>query len=329
LHRLKNQSNRRLSNRTALGIGLMIFGLTFYCLSDAVIKDLISTYGVCQAILLRASTRAISLLIAIYAEGDVRKIFYSERFACHMIRLAVNLFYTFSFIFALSLASLTTIYAFSYTSPLFMMLLSSLMLKEKIAIRQWLAVGIGFIGVMIAIDFGSSKMEFAALLVLFGAFMGALNKILMRRLATTEHSLTIAIYPNFVMIAVMLILQYFCSLFPNDLPIQCVLIWKPMPWAHWGLFSVIGVLTAAAQYAIAQSLRFAQTSVLASLEYFTLLWVIILDCVLWKKPPQVEILFGVALIIGSNLLNLSGNNSRSNTQTISLTREKPARSRAG
>lgn len=297
-------SDRKLQNRAVLGVGLMILGLALYPLSDAFIKHLMGTYSVCQVTLLRAFTRLVSLFIATYFQGGPRRVLRSKHSASHFIRLGVNLIYTFCFMFAFSLASLTTIYTFSYTSPFFMIVLGSLMLKEKVPRERWIAVGIGLIGVIIAMRPGSSVIESAAILVLFGTFLGALNKILMRRLAATEHSLAIAIYPNLVMIAAMLILGIVSYIMPNWLSPQFTLVWKPMPWTHWGLFAIVGTLTAGAQYAIAQSLRFAQASTLAPIDYSTFFWVVALDFTWWNKSPDVYTLIGAVIIVGSNLFIL-------------------------
>ena len=294
-------ADRMLHNRALLGVGLMILGLALYPLSDAFIKHLMGTYSVCQATLLRAVTRLVPLFMATYFHGGPRKVLYSARPSTHVTRLTVNLVYTFSFMFAFSLASLTTIYTFSYTSPFFMIVLGAVMLKEKVTRERWIAVGIGLIGVVIAMRPGSSVLESAAFLVLFGTFLGALNKILMRRLAATEHSLAIAIYPNVVMIAAMAILAILSAYTPHLLSSHFTLVWKPMPWSHWGLFAIVGALTAGAQYAIAQSLRFAQASILAPIDYSTFFWVVALDFTWWNKAPDSYTLIGAAVIVGSNL----------------------------
>jgi drug/metabolite transporter (DMT)-like permease len=300
----ETSTSRRLQNRAVLGVILMILGLALYPLSDAFIKHLMGTYSVCQVTFLRAFTRLVPLFIATYFQGGPRKVLYSKEPKSHIIRLSVNLVYTFCFMFAFSLASLTTIYTFSYTSPFFMIVLGSLMLKEKVTRERWIAVGVGLMGVIIAMRPGSSVIETAAILVLFGTFLGALNKILMRRLAATEHSLAIAIYPNLVMIVAMLILGIISLTNTNFLSPQFTFIWKSMPWTHWGLFALVGTLTAGAQYAIAQSLRFAQASILAPIDYSTFFWVVALDFTWWNKAPDIYNLIGATVIVGSNLFIL-------------------------
>ena len=280
--------SRQLQNKTLLGVVLMIVGLALYPLSDAFVKHLMGVYSVPQATFLRAFTRLIPLLIASFFQGGLIHVLSTKRPSSHLIRLGVNLAYTLAFMYSMKAGFLTLVYTISYTSPFFMILLSAILLKEKVSFEKWFALAIGMVGAVIAMQPGTNLFESIALLVLAGTFLGALNKILMRRLAATEHSLAIAIYPNVVMILVML----------------PFLNWQPMPWEHWGLFAIVGVITAAGQYAIAQALRFAQASTLAPIDYSTFFWVVALDYFWWQKTLDFSTLIGAAVIVGSNLFIL-------------------------
>jgi drug/metabolite transporter (DMT)-like permease len=282
--------DRKLQNRAALGVFLMILGLALYPLSDAFVKHLMGTYSVHQTTFLRAITRIVPLLVAMFFQGGPRKVLSTDHPFRHVVRLLVNLAYTYAFMYAFSMGSLTVIYTLSYTSPFFMIILSAIMLKETIGKEKWLAVAIGMVGVVIAMRPGTNMFQIASLLVLFGTFLGALNKILMRKLASTEHSLAIAIYPNIVMI----------------LATTPFLIgaWKAMPLEHWGLFAIVGALTAGGQYAIAQALRFTQASVLAPIDYSTFFWVVSLDLFWWHRSPDSFTIAGAAIIVGSNFFIL-------------------------
>lgn len=293
---LEIDTKRQLQNRAVFGICLMIVGLALYPLSDAFIKHLMGTYSVPQTSFLRAITRLPPLLIMMFFQGGIRKVLGTRHPKKHLIRLSINLIYTLSFMYAFSLASLTTTYTISYTSSLFMIILSALILKESVTWDRWAAVGMGLVGVIIAMRPWAGVFELAALVVLFGTFLGALNKIFMRKLAETEHSLAIAIYPNLVMIIGML-----PFLFTDIVPWKGWGPWKAMPWEHWGLFAIVGVITAAGQYAIAQSLRFAQGSALAPIDYSTYFWVVAFDAFWWHKTPDIYMVIGAAVIVGSNL----------------------------
>lgn len=281
---------RKHHNRAPIGVLMMLGGLALYVLSDAFLKKLMGTYSVPQTTFLRAVTRLVPLMIVVFMQGGIREIFYTQHPKKHAARLSVNLAYTYCFMWAFSEASLTTIYTLAYTSSFFMILLSALILKEKVSMEKWIAMSIGMVGVLIAMKPGSSVIETAAIVVLIGTFLGSLNKILMRQLAATEHSLAIAVYPNVTMILIT---------FPF-----LINVWQPLSWHDWGFFAIVGVITAAGQYLIAHALRFAQGSTLASMDYSTIFWVVALDYLWWDQTPEKHKLIGAAVIVGSNLFIL-------------------------
>lgn len=278
---------RKWGHKPFLGIGLMLIGIAFYAFSDAFVKYLLGTYHVHQTTFLRAFSRLIPLTVLLFLQGGIRHVLWTNQKARHCVRLAVNLAYTYAFMLSFSLSSLTVVYTISYTSSFFMVLLGTLFLKEKVSKEKWLAVGIGMIGVLIALRPGLDVFEKGALIVLVGTWLGSLNKVLMRKLTETEHTLAIAIYPNILMI---LVAGPF--LFSN---------WTAMPWQDVGLFGAVGLLTATGQYCVAQALRFAKASTLAPIDYSSFIWVISLDLLYWGELPSIFTLIGVVIIISSNL----------------------------
>src|SRR5882672_1531701 len=102
--------NRTLQNRAVLGVFLMILALGLYPLSDAFVKHLMGTYSVPQISFLRAITRLVPLFIATLFQGGPISILASRHPSRHIFRLAVNLAYTYAFMFAFSQGSLTIVY---------------------------------------------------------------------------------------------------------------------------------------------------------------------------------------------------------------------------
>jgi drug/metabolite transporter (DMT)-like permease len=295
-------SSRQLQSKAVLGVILMIAGLSLYPLSDAFVKHLMGTYSVHQATFLRAVARLIPLVIATFFQGGPLKVLRTQHPWLHTFRLSINVTYTLAFMYAVSLGSLTVIYTLGYTSPLFMIILSALFLKERITMDRWLAVILGMVGVAVAMNPGTNLFEWVSVVVLCGTFLGALNKILMRQLAKTEHSLAIAIYPNIVMI---------CATLPLLLN-----GWHPMPLNHWLLFGFVGAITALGQYAIAQALRFAPASTLAPIDYSTFFWVVSLDFLWWERTPSISTFLGACIIVGSNLFVLQRTRKEESQKTL-------------
>lgn len=270
-----------------LGIGLMLLGIAFYAFSDAFVKHLMGTYSVPQTAFLRALFRLLPLTVLLFLQGGIRQVLSTDQKARHCIRLIVNLAYTYAFMLSFSLNSLTVVYTISYTSSFFMVFLGIIFLKEKVSKEKWIAVGIGMIGVLIALKPGLNLFEKGGLIILTGTALGALNKILMKKLTETENTLSIAIYPNLLMILVSapFLFKY----------------WTPMPWRDLAFFSIVGLLTASGQYAVVQALRFAKASTLAPIDYSSFLWVISLDLLYWGHLPNLFTCIGMVIIISSNL----------------------------
>lgn len=286
---MKEQTQTHLAHdRPSLGILLMLIGLALYTFSDALIKALLGNggYSVQQVTILRSGIRALLLFATICTHANPVQLLKTKQLKLFALRLAISLTYTYIFMYAFSVTNLTNIYTLSYTSALFMTILGALLLSESVSFKRWLAVCSGMVGVLIAIHPDSSSFDMASLIVLMGTFLGALNKILMRKLSTTDHSLTIALYPNILMVFVTVPFLW------GD--------WQPMPWAHWGLFATVGLLSAGGQYAIAQALRYAQVSILAPADYSTLFWTILIDYIWWRLPGPMT-LTGAVIIIASNL----------------------------
>jgi drug/metabolite transporter (DMT)-like permease len=168
-----------------------------------------------------------------------------------------------------------------------MIILGSLILKEKVSKEKWIAVFLGMIGICIALQPSLSLFQAGGWIVLVGTWLGALNKVYMRRLAKTEHTLAITLYPNILMLIVSA-----PFLFSK---------WIPLPWHDIALFSLVGVLTAAGQYAVAQALRYAKASSLAPIDYSSFLWVILLDFSCFNLIPHFYTLIGIFVIITSNI----------------------------
>lgn len=284
--------SRSLQDKPSLGIFLQLFGIALYPISDALVKAFMEIYSVPQATFLRALVRILPLLVLVFFQGGFKHVFSPEQSKLHIVRLLINVGSTFCFMYAFSLTSLTTVYTFGYTTPIFILILSIFLLKESLKLRQWLTIAIGLITVILGIRPGSGVFEIAALLVLLASFLAALNKVLMRRLASTEHSLAIAIYPNIV---IMLIASPFLFLAEH---------WEPLPWSHWGIFALVGAITAIGQYAIAQALRFAKASILAPADYSSFFWAVFIDLLWWNKTPDKYTLLSAAIIMISSFFLL-------------------------
>lgn len=279
-------ASRTWQDRAIWGIWIMIVGQLLHVTGGVFEKMLLGIYPLSQTILIRTLLRLLPLCIVLLKQKEMKVILSIEQPICHLLRIAAYVLYNCIMLYALSVISLTKSCAIQYVTPFFTILLSAWILKEKIGVHKWIAIGAATLGVLLAIrPFGNFDVIF--LLILFGSLVGSLNKILIRRLTATEHSLSIALYGN-IALALVLIPTLFIK-------------WNPVSWHDLGWFAIASCLTATGQYATVQSLRFTQASTLAPFDYTSIIWAGFFDFFIWGVIPTFYLILGTTIIICSNL----------------------------
>ena len=279
-------SSRTWQDRATLGICVIIMGQFFHVTGGIFEKMLLGVYPVPQMTFIRSLLRLVFLATILIKQKEIKAVLSVKQPLCNLLRIFTYVAYNYCMLYALSLASLTASCSLLYATPFFTLILSAWVLKEKISKHKWIALSIASIGVGIAIR-SNSGFEWVFFVILFGALIGSLNRILIRKLVATEHSLTIAITGN---AALALVLVPF--ILTN---------WHPVSWSDLGFFAIASFLTAMGQYATVQALRFAQASTLAPFDYTTIVWASLFDFFIWDVIPSSYFVIGIIIIVGSNL----------------------------
>jgi drug/metabolite transporter (DMT)-like permease len=279
-------SSRTWQDRAALGIYVFVMGQFLHVTGGIFEKMLLGVYPVPQMTFIRSLLRLVLLAAMLLRQKEIKAVLSIQQPLYSFFRILTYIAYNYCMLYALSLASLTASCSLLYATPFFTLLLSALVLKEKIGKHKWIALTIASIGVSIAIR-QNSGFEWVFIVILFGALIGSLNKILIRKLVATEHSLTIAISGN---AALALVLVPFI-----------LMNWQVVSWYDLGLFTIAGFLTAIGQYATVQALRFAQASTLAPFDYTSIIWASLFDFFIWDVTPSSHFVLGVIIIVVSNL----------------------------
>lgn len=185
----------------------------------------------------------------------------------------------------LPLADATTI---SFTVPIFATLFAALVLREKVGIRRWSAILIGFIGVLIVIQPGGTLIPaFGATVALIGALVTASVTLVIRMLGRTETSIVTIFWFSVYTLPALAICAY---IYGGGHDVQT-----------WGYLLGIGIFGALGQLTITQSLRFAPVSTIVPMDYTALLWATIFGILIFNQFPGLSIWIGAPIIIGSGL----------------------------
>lgn len=232
---------------------------------------------------------ALGLLTPYMMLTKPRSVFKTRRFKTQLYRAMVGnigigfVFWTYAL---LPMADAT---ALLFAAPLFVTVLSPVMLGERVDRSRWAAVGVGFGGiVLIAKPSGDVLTDPSSLVALAAALSMALVNIVLRNLGRTDEALTTVFY--FMLIGVLISAPY---TFLYGSPPEAELI----PWIIGiGLFAVIQQVAKTSAY------RLAEASFLAPLTYTSIVWATLAGWIFWQDFPSLSVLIGTMVVIGCNLL---------------------------
>lgn len=273
-------------SRNLQGMYLMILGIVLYTLSDVFIKTLLANYPVSEVAFIRAILRGIPLLAVILFKD--RRLLFSKQYDMQMVRVIFGTASTVFFIMSLKYGGMTNVYVIGYSASLFIVLFSSIFLKERIGISRCWPVMAGMLGVCLAMR---PRLELLTniyvLAPLLGVMCGAMNRIIIKKLSYTDHPLTITLYVN---IGMLLVTLPYC----ND--------WVSIDFVAARAFLWMGAFAVLSQYLIAVAIKKADAAFLAHCDYSSFVIVVLLDTFYWEKTPELNVLIGAAIIILSNIM---------------------------
>ncbi len=272
------------SGTAGLGVVLYLVGVGLFSINDALGKWLVADYSVGQLMMLR-SIGAAAVLAPIIVALRVNLI-DARQASLQVLRIVCSAVDTFSFYYATRFMPLADVMTFYMATPLIVTALSAPLLGEKVERFRWIAVMIGFVGVVIALKPSPQMFSWAAPIALFGATMFALSQTITRQLRRTHW--------------MPLVLWQFVG--------SGVIGAATVPWA-WttpspfdvGLMFLVGVVSMTCFIFITRALALARVAVLAPLQYSAILWAAIMGWLVWRDAPALPIIVGNAIIIGSGL----------------------------
>ena len=267
------------------GIAYMLASLVLWVCMNAIIKHAAETFPTMQILFFRSAIGIPTLLPFLIAAGGF-SVLATRRPGWHLLRSAIGVTGMTCLIFGLGALPLSDAITITYAAPLFVTALSVPLLGEKVGLRRWSAVAIGFVGVMVMMRPGG-EINPAALALLFGTLCFAFVVIITRHISKTEHSVTIVFYFSLA---------------------AAIVGAAAMPWfwvtpqgTEWLMLVTIGVLGGVTQMLLAMAIREAPVSVTMPLNYLALVIAAGLDIAVWGIYPSATTIAGAALIVATGL----------------------------
>ncbi len=249
---------------------------------DALAKYLSSSMDVLQITWARYFFTVIFTLL-IMTFFNRKSFVWSKKPILQLLRGLIFVFSTYLFFYAISEISLPKALTLAFVAPICVTAMSPFFLNEKVGIRRWTAVTIGFIGTLIVIRPGFIELNLATLAALGNGICYGFYLIITRKLSTSDNSLLTLLFAGTVGTIVM-------SIFiPN--------VWiNPSP-NQWIMMALIGVVAAVAHLFIILSLKYADASKLAPLGYSEIITNIVLSYYIFHELPDNWTYFGLFIIV--------------------------------
>jgi drug/metabolite transporter (DMT)-like permease len=186
--------------------------------------------------------------------------------------------------FILSLAHLpiAEATAINFVTPLLITALAVPILGEMVGVQGWIAVLVGFLGMLVVVRPGAHGLHPSALLVLLSSFCWCIAMLITRRLVVVDRSQVTLLWTAVTgLVLLMTVLPFYLA---------------PMTWKLAGLSVAVGVVASSGQWLAVLAYRYARATVLAPLSYAQLIWSSALGLIVFGTIPDRFVFMGAAII---------------------------------
>jgi drug/metabolite transporter (DMT)-like permease len=287
------------------GIIFLILAALVISIQNIAIKWIGGDYSVLEIVTFR-SLVAIPFTLLFYRFEGGRGLPITQQRTLEYVRgFFLFLSYT-TFMMGLAALPLAQIEAIRFSGPLMITFLSVVMLGEKVGPRRWLALIVGFVGVLLIVRPGSATFNLGSVFILISVLFYALTAILTRKLQSTDSSATMAYYSSLVYLVAALIfapLPALVSEMPNAHPSIAFLIraWSIPSLIDLIIMTGLGLIWAGWMYFLARAYSLGQASVIAPFEYVSLPINIMWGFLIWGEVPTWMTLAGAFLTLLSGI----------------------------
>lgn len=276
------------------GVGLILLSSLLFVAMNTIVKLESVHLPVTEIGFFRQIVSLLPIGLVMSRQGGVAMLRTRRPFG-HLFRGATGNLAMVPYILSLAWLPLADATTLTFASPLFVTALSVPLLGEAVGLHRWVAVLVGFVGVIIMTHpslawFASGTALGAgagAGMGVLAAFLSALMMITIRQLGRTEAPVTTVFY--FALIG--------CVIFGSTLPF----VWVLPTGGEWGGLAAIGLIGGASQLVMTHAYRNAPAAALAPFTYSSILWGTMFGYLIWAELPGRRMLAGALVVIASGL----------------------------
>jgi drug/metabolite transporter (DMT)-like permease len=260
---------------------LVALGVTFFAIIDSLAKHLEPDYSVAQIVWARYAF-AVPVILSFARPATWPNLLRTQQAPMQIARGLLPLLASVVVVYGLAKMPLAEFTAISFAAPLFVVALSAPMLKERITIHSWIAVLLGFVGVLVIVRPGTGVIAWAAFYPLALALFFALYQITTRLVSRGDDPMVTLAWT----IAVGLVLT------TPFLPFS----WRPVSGSGWLLLALSGVFFGLSHLVLIRAFAMAPAAMLTPFTYVQIVAATVLGVSVFGDVPDKWAVAGMALI---------------------------------
>ena len=292
-------------NNNPKGILFILTGMALFSIQDSLIKYIFEDTALYELYFGRTLTALI--LLALYLKITSQKLVMKTYYPLLTTVRVICFFFGFSFFYiSLTYMSLAMANALFFSSPFFISILAILFLGEKVGIRRWLAIIVGFLGVYIVLNPNFENFDYTKLAPVACALFYAISMTITKITSDKDsvYSQMFHLYIGAIGISIIFFIFTGKGQFNtfSDPTLQFILReWFTNPTYSWPFILIMGLVASLSFYFVFSAYSIASPSVVSLFEYSLIIWAIIIGYLLFNDIPTVRTFIGVALIIGAGV----------------------------
>jgi len=279
----------KINSIETLGIFFALIAYFSFSLLDAVQKTAVIYHSIFQILFIKYCFVLILSLIESKRKKNY-KFFKSSNIKIQLVRSVLSIVESGCFVFSFRYLSLADVHSIASLTPVIVVALSALILRESVNLKTWVAIFLGFIGVLIIMRPGLSIFDPMSLIPLGGAFFLSIYQIVTRKASEKDSNETSLFYTSIVGIFFMGIIGY------N--------YWQPLMDLSLYFFLAIGIFFSLGLYFQIIALSLARAGIIQPFHYTLIFWAIILGYLFYNDLPDIPTIIGAIIITVSGIYTL-------------------------
>ena len=292
-------------NSNVKGVIFLVLAILVISIQNIVIKWIGGAYSALEIVAVRSLVALPCTLLLYRSEGHTG-LPTTNQLKLEYIR-GVFLFLSYTtYVISLVSLPLADIEAIRFSGPLLITLLSIVILDEKVELHRWLALVVGFIGVLLIVKPGSASFNLGSFFIFLSVLFYALTVIATRKLHSNDSSATMAYYSSQIYLVASFVLAPLPVIIEDASNAHPSIAFLLRPWSmptflDLLIISGLGLIWAGWMYLMSRAYSLAQTSVVAPFEYISLPINIMWGFLIWREIPTWLTLVGAFLTLLSGL----------------------------